>query len=85
MVRGPPWDSRLGVIREAKRVKKGAKRSFEEAVNVNCLKKRFLKDLSDEITTFRGHRNPKTDLKSSRTSILSPHNSNLNLNNEKRE
>lgn len=38
----PPWDSRLGVIREAKRVKKGAKRSFEEAVNVNCLKNRFL-------------------------------------------
>ena len=84
MVRGP-WDSRLGVIREAKRVKKGAKRSFEEAVNVDCLKNRFLIDVSDEITTFRGHRNPKTDLKSSRTSILRPHNSNLNFNNEKRE
>ena len=75
----------MGVIREAKRVKKGAKRSFEKAVNVDCLKNKFLKDVSDEITTFRGHRNPKTDLKSSRTSILRPHNSNLNFNNEKRE
>ena len=81
----PSLDSRLGVIREDKRVNKGAKRGFEEAVNVDCLKNRFLKDVSDEITTFRGHRNPKTDLKSSRTSILRPHNSNLNFDNEKRE
>ena len=81
----PPWDSRLGVIREAKRVKKGAKRSFEEAVNVNCLKNQFLYDVPDETTTFRSHRNLKTDLKSSRTSILRPHNSNFDFNNEKRE
>ena len=43
-----------------------------------------MKDVPDEITTFGGHRNPKTDLKSSKTDILRPHNSNLNFNNEKR-
>ena len=36
-----------------------------------------------ENTTF--NRNPKTDLKSSKTSILRPHNSSLNFNNKERE
>ena len=29
----PPWDCRLGVIRQVKRVKKGAKRSFKEEID----------------------------------------------------
>ena len=60
--RTSPWDSPLGLIRGLTTSQKRSRKGFEQVSNTNCLKIRFSKDVSNEITVFALPHGPWNEL-----------------------
>ena len=70
MVRGPPLGASLGLHWGLNTTQKRRRRSFDEVSDANCLKKWFLKDVLNEITSFGVHETPNVYLKGTKTLTL---------------